>query len=270
MILTLSLFGFLIILCIIGKTITVIQFNRELKKLFSQSLNNSNKKFDYLQLLNLPEPVQRYFKNVMSEGTSYISCARLTHDGVFKTGLEKEWTKIEGEQYFITSKPGFIWKGTTALFTARDMYIVDKGRLIVSLFSILKIVDSRGPETDQGELLRWLAESVWFPTNLLPNENLSWSKIDDNRAELNFHYHHLQLSYIVTFSKSGEIKELETKRYMTKTELETWIVKLANYKKMNGIRIPTQAEVMWRLPKGDYPYARFNVKQLEYEVIAKF
>ena len=37
---------------------------------------------------------------------------------------------IQGEQYVTTEKLGFIWKGATSMFIARDMYIADKGRLV--------------------------------------------------------------------------------------------------------------------------------------------
>ncbi len=71
----------------------------------------------------MPEPVQRYFNYALKEGQPYISYARITHDGQFKTGLDKGWINIKGEQYATTEKPGFIWKGTTTMFIARDMYI---------------------------------------------------------------------------------------------------------------------------------------------------
>jgi len=74
--------------------------------------------------------------------------------------LDKDWITIKGEQYATTEKPGFIWKGTTAMFTARDMYIADKGRLAVSLLSLIKVVNAKGEQYNQAELLRWLGESV--------------------------------------------------------------------------------------------------------------
>jgi hypothetical protein len=40
------------------------------------------------------------------------------------------------------------------------MYISDKGRFVVTLFGLIKIADGKGPSFDQGELLRWLGESV--------------------------------------------------------------------------------------------------------------
>ncbi len=258
------------IIFIIGKINCSIQFKREVTELFSQSKNISDlsvkadKTFSYEQISGLPEPVQRYFKHVLKEGQPYISYVRLTHDGQFKTGLEKDWVDIEGEQYFTTEKPGFIWKGKTSLFTVRDMYISDKGRIIVSLFSLFKVVNGEGAKYDQGELLRWLGESVWFPTNLLPNEYLKWSHIDSLSAGLTFNYNDLSLFYRVSFNEKDEITQLETKRYMGEDNLETWIGKVSDYKMINGIIIPTKIEAVWSLKSGDFSYARFNVKKIEY------
>jgi len=188
----------------------------------------------------------------------------MTHDGQFKTGVKKDWVTIHGEQYAITQKPGFIWKGTTMLFTARDMYLEDKGRLIVTLFSLVNVVDGKGEQYNQGELIRWLAESVLYPTNLLPCERLKWLAIDSKSAKLTFNYNGLSLFFIVTFNQLGEIIELETKRYMDKKNLETWIIKLASYKEINTVVVPTNFEILWRLSKGDFSYAKFNMKKIEY------
>jgi hypothetical protein len=270
MVIALTIFGLLITTLIVGKINLSIQFDKEVKQLFSGSKNISQKLFTTEQLIDLPEPVQRYFKHVLKEGQAYISYARITHDGQFKTGADKDWVNITGEQYATTENPGFIWKGKTSMFTARDMYISDKGRLVVSLFSLVKVVDGKGEEYNQGELLRWLGESVLYPTNLLQGERLQWSSIDERSAKFTFAYNDLSLFYVVTFNEVGEIIQLETKRYMDKGNLETWVIKLADYKAINGIVIPTTFEVLWRLKQGDLSYAKFNIKKIEYNKPVKF
>ncbi|MEO5984885.1 MAG: DUF6544 family protein [Ferruginibacter sp.] len=111
---------FFAIIIIFGKINLSIQFNREVKQLFSHSGNISNRTFTYEMLFGLPEPVQRYFKYILKDGQPYISYARITHDGQFKTGLEKPWVNIKGEQYATTGKPGFIWKGRTSMFMLQE------------------------------------------------------------------------------------------------------------------------------------------------------
>ncbi|MBA3649058.1 MAG: hypothetical protein H0W62_10990 [Chitinophagales bacterium] len=57
---------------------------------------------------------------------------------------------------------------------------------------------------------------------------------------------------------------METKRYMGDKNLETWVIKATNYKEFNNVFIPTAFDVLWRLDKGDFSYAKFNVKEVEY------
>ena len=197
MMILLLIIVFVIIAVIIKIKALSNQHSKEVAELFSLSGDISNRTFNYKKLDGLPEPVQRYFKHVLNDGQPYISYIRLIHDGQFKTSPKKDWIDIKGEQYFTAEKPGFIWKGKTSMFTARDTYIAGKGQLVVSLFSLFRIVNSQGEKIDQGEVLRWLGESVWFPTNLLPSENLQWLPIDSTSAKLTLNYNNIEVSYDV-------------------------------------------------------------------------
>lgn len=260
----------MVITFLIGKLNLALTFDKEVKQLFVESKDISNQQFHKRQLDSLPEPVQRYFNFILKEGQPYISYARIKHVGQFKTGKGKDWVRIKGEQYATIEKPGFIWKGTTSLFVARDLYIADKGRLVVSLFSLFNVVNAKGEQYDQGELLRWLGESVMYPTNFLPSERLHWSPIDSQTAKLTYIYKGFSLFFKVTFNEIGEITEMETKRYMNENNLETWVIKLTKYKELNNVLIPTAFDVIWRLDKGDFSYAKFLITDVEYNKAKKF
>lgn len=255
---------------IIGKIILSVQFRKEVNELFSQSKNISGKIFRIKEIVDLPEPVKRYFSHVLKDGQPYISSVRIKHEGQFKTGIDKDWIDIKGEQYASMEIPGFIWKGTTSMFVARDMYISGKGRLVVSLLSLYKIMDAKGENYNQGELLRWLGESVLYPTNLLPDERLEWFPLDDSSAKLTYKYNGLCLFFKITFNNSGEITEMETNRYMDEKNSETWVIEIGNYRELNNVIIPTSFEVIWRLEKGDFSYAKFNMIVVEYNKPEKF
>ena len=266
----LLILGLLLLAFIIGKINLSIQFRKKVIELFTLSKNISHQKFHKSQIDSLPEPVQRYFKHILKEGQPFISYARIKHEGQFKADLKKDWMNIKGEQYATTEKPGFIWKGTTAMFIAQDMYIAENGRLIVSVLSLINIINAKGEQYNQGELLRWLGESVLYPTNFLPSEKLKWFPIDDNSAKLTFIYKGLSLFFKITFNEIGEITEMETKRYMDLKKLETWVIKVSDYKALNKVLIPTRFEVLWRLEKGDFSYAKFNITEIEYDIPVKF
>jgi hypothetical protein len=270
MIYVFTIIGLLMAVLAIGKINLTISFRNDVKKLFSESKNISAQHFKIGQLEGLPEPVIRYFNLVLKDNQPYISYARMKHKGQFKAGIDKDWMDIVGEQYATTEKPGFIWNGTTSLFVARDLYISDSGRLIVTLMSIYNIINAKGPEYDEGELLRWLGESVMYPTNFLPDERLKWFPIDANSAKLIFDYKGLSLFFYFSFNEKGEITEMETQRFMSEESRETWVIKVRDYKEWNKVVIPTSFEVLWRLKTGDFSYAKFKITEVEYEKPTRF
>lgn len=270
MLIVLSILASLVIIVIIGKLNLEFKFRQEVKELFAQSKDISDKIYHQNQLADLPAPVQKYFKHILNDSQPYISYARIKHDGQFKMGFDKDWVNITGEQYATTQKPGFIWKGTTALFVARDMYIGNKGRLIASIFSLYNIIDAKGEAYNQGELLRWLGESVLYPTNFLPSEKLKWLPIDAKTAKLTFEHNGLSLFFICTFNEVGEMIEMETKRSMDEKHSETWVIKSSKYRKVNNVIISTSFDVLWRLEKGDFSYAKFNITDIEYNKPERF
>lgn len=261
---------FLLIVVLLSNSFTMSAQKSEIRRLFQSKDSAIQKKFDYDQLKDLPKPVGGYFRHVLPDGLPYVRTVRLKHDGQFRLYPNEKWMDIKGEQYFISGIPGFLWVGKTSLFTARDMYIDDRGKLIVKLFSILRIAKSEGKEVDQAELLRWLGESVWFPTNLLPSENLRWEAIDSLHAKLLFSYKDQDLEYIVTFNNDYEIVRLETERYYTTDKLKPWIGKLGNYQKNNGMLVPMDIEASWKFDEQEYTYADFRVTQIEFDVAEGF
>lgn len=248
----------------IGNIISAARFRSEVKELFSSSQNISGTMYTPDLIKGLPAPVKSYFMHVLKEGQPYISYARLKHDGEFKTGKDKDWARIEGEEYFTVRNPGFVWRGSIPFASARDMYINGRGRLVVSLLSAITIIDGKGPNFDQGELLRWLAESVLFPTALLPGENLAWRPIDSRSAELVFTHGGMRLSCVVFFNDRHEITQLKTRRYMDRA-MEDWSGNCGEYKEVDGIKIPTRFEAVWNLNSGDFSYARFNIREIEFD-----
>lgn len=263
---TISLIIIVVILFVIllGKITMSLKFKNQVKVLYANALNVANKSYTTSQLNGLPVPVQRYFKYVLKDGMPYISLVKLKHNGVFKTNLKKAFINITGEQYFSVQKPQFIWKGTTLIFTARDSFIADKGNLKVSLFNIFTVVDASGSEINEGEMQRWLAESVWFPTNLLPSEFITWSAIDENSAKLSFRYKEISFDFIITFNALGEIVTMETLRFMTDKKREKWLCRMANYKEINRVKIPVSVEAIWKMKARDYSYAKFEVIEIKY------
>jgi hypothetical protein len=221
-----------------------------------------------IHMEHLPKPVKRYFEVALGNAgmkQKRLLSMKIEYHGKFRTDLSKPFDSIKGVQHFTANKPGFVWIGKTAKFTAVDSYIDGKGRLKVYLFSMIPIAHFKGEKIDQAELLRWLGESVWMPTNLLPGEYISWEAVDDNSAFLKMDYRDMSVKYLVTFTKSqGLIEKIETQRYKD-DELVKWVGQFGNYTWIDGMIIPTRIMANWRIDGELKPYADFHVKSFNYE-----
>lgn len=248
-----------------GRWIVARQMRSDVADMLSLAETGPVQTYDPAQLTHLPTPVQRYFRHVLKRGQPYLRSARLRHDGQFKTDLKKDWMDISGEEYFLADKPAYIWVGTTTWFSACDQYVAGRGNLTARLLGVLPVVQGSGPTYDQGELLRWLAETIWFPTSLLPGGPAIWSPIDDHSATLTLTDHGLTVSCQMYFNEQGEIVRYQAQRYSDETHIQTWTGYLSVYQDKHGLLIPTRASSAWVIDGVEQPYARFILRDIEYD-----
>ncbi|MDQ2771286.1 MAG: hypothetical protein M3Y54_12390 [Bacteroidota bacterium] len=255
---------------ILGRILAARQLRRDAAQLLALSPDVGGRVFHEAQLAGLPAPVQRYFRHVLRDGQPYLRGLRLRHGGQFKTDLKKDWIPIKGEQYITADPPGFIWQGTTRQFVARDEYVAGHGRLQVRLLGAVPIAGGTGPTYDQGELLRWLVESTWLPTALLPGGPVVWTAIDDYSARLTLTHGGYSVSCLARFNEQGEMTECEARRNMDEATQQPWQARFEQYRRWHGVLIPTVGEASWVIDGRRQPYARFHVQELDYAPLQPF
>jgi len=131
------------------------------------------------------------------------------------------------------------------------------------------VASERGSrKLDEGELLRFLAESVWFPTVLLPGGCVRWEEVDYSTATAVLRDRDREVSTTFHFNDKDEIERASTQRYRLVEggyKLVSWTGYYGDYRRMGGILLPTEARVVWNLPDGDFEYWRGRLMGIEYE-----
>ncbi len=243
----------------------------EIGELFSDLNDHDKEVITQQDLENLPEPVKKWMNYAGVVGKNRLATVRLKQKAEMKLEKEKSWMPVEAEQYFTVNPPGFIWKARikAALFfhiVGRDKYVNGKGNMQIKILSLFTIADAIGKEIDQGTLLRYLAETVWFPSAAL-SDNITWEDIDEKRAKATMRFEGITASGIFSFSDEGYVTNFEAKRYKETNgqySLETWSVNMEEYKDLQGFRVPTKGEVTWKLDDGDFTWYRFEITDIEY------
>jgi len=220
--------------------------------------------------------LQRYLKKAIPEGEPYIHFVELTQIASLRMSEDSEkWRSLKATQYFTTNPPGFIWDAKVQmapLITARvlDMYKQGAGTLRAKLFNTFTVADESGAkELDTGELIRYLAETVWFPTALLPGQFLKWKAIDNNTAMAILKDGDNEVSLKFYFNDEDEIIRGTSQRYRLVNgtyQLVTWTGYYSDYQKRNGILIPLEAKVEWNLPQGSFEYWKGRVVDIKYKL----
>jgi len=273
----------LIILCIIIVVLTISvsianrkfkqKVNNEIKELFENSNENSPEIITEEDIESLPEPVQKHLKYSQLIGKEKIRTVRLKQKGFIRTKPDANWMPFEAEQYYTTDPPAFIWfanaKVLPLLFlNARDKFSGGRGNMLIKLLSLFKVADARGPEMDQGTLLRYLNEIMWFPTAYL-NNYIRWEPVDHHSAKATMSYGGVTASALLSFNEQCELINFTAERFMANNgqfSKETWSTPIEEYKEINGIRIPVKGTGVWNLKSGDFEYIRLEVTGIEYNI----
>jgi hypothetical protein len=275
---TVFIAGALIVAVILYVSVSVDKFrekvDREVFRLKERAASAAAPKFTYASLDGLPEPVQRYFRHVLQDGREYIRMTRITQTGEFRATESAQWVPLEAEHYYALQEPSYVshiqlkpmpyvWIET------RDMYHDGKGFTEGKLFSAFPLMFEAGRELELSSLARFLSEAPWYPTALLPAENLEWQGLDSHSARAVIHDAGYSVSAIFDFDDNGRIIKVTIhdryRKLNGRKERLLWAAHYKNYQEHNGINIPTEVESEWQTEKGAFPYARVTVREVRYQ-----
>lgn len=230
------------------------------------------------ELAALPPPVARYFRLVLPDRQPLIRQARIHWRGEFNLGQpgNDQWRPFTATQVFVPAAPGFVWDARIRQAPGLQVFVRDcfwqgKGSMYGTVWGVWPVVDAHDkPTLDEGALQRYLGETVWLPTALLPSQGVQWTALDDTRAQatLNSGTHRITLEF--RFGADGLISSIFTPtRYYddgrTPPQLLPWQARILRYEKHHGLLVPAEAVVEWLFPHLPFAYWRGQPLKIQYE-----
>jgi hypothetical protein len=222
-------------------------------------------------LADLPEPVRRYLRYAGVVGKPSPGTIRLRQQGKMRLAPGQPWIPLDAEEHYSVQPPGFVWAGTARLgplpvARARDMYAGGEGRLLVKVASLWPVVDASGAQMDQGEMMRYLSEMVWFPAAFLAG-NVAFQAVDDSSAQVTLTDQGQTATGTLVFDNQGRLTNFVAQRYRTAdaSSPQTWSTPITGYGEFEGLRLPTRGKAAFKLPDGDFDYIDVTVTDLHYD-----
>lgn len=232
--------------------------------------------FDVAELEHLPGPVQRYFRAVLKDGQPIVAAATVQHTGTFNmSDTGEQWKLFTSTQRVIARRPGFDWDARVAMMPGvpvhvHDAYVTGEGILHAAVYGLFTVANLRGtPEAAQGELMRFLAEAVWYPTALLPSQGVHWDAVDDTSARAAMTDGIVTVAILFRFNEAGVVESMRAEsrgRIVNGTVMATpWEGRVSHYEWRDGMQVPLEGEVAWAPADGPRPYWRGRIAAIRYE-----
>lgn len=241
---------------LIGQARENAKVDRMVDSLIQSASRPVNGTVDFNSFSELPPPVARYFRHVLTDGQKLIRTAKMHQSGVLRTNATTErWSSFNARQLVVPPATGFIWNARVEMPLATHIRILDSysagvGSGRASLLSAFAVATEAGaPELNSGALHRYLAEAVWFPTALLPQSGVVWSAINGHSATATLTDSSTTVSLEFRFNEAGEVTGIYSPGrfgiFDGVYKQVPWEGHFRDYQVRAGMRVPLYGEVGW-------------------------
>jgi len=158
--------------------------------------------------------------------------------------------------------------GITTL--VRDAFVDGHGSMRAAVLGVVPVVNApQTPELDAAALQRYLAESVWLPSALLPSQGVRWIPLTYTSARAKIRAGVTEVTLDFVFGPDGLVSRVFNParfRDVHGTNVPTpWEGRFLRYEDRGGMLIPVEAEVAWLLPDKRLTYWRGVPEEVSYE-----
>ncbi|HYN31992.1 MAG TPA: DUF6544 family protein [Ilumatobacteraceae bacterium] len=230
-------------------------------------------------LVGLPEPVARYVRRTGSVGRPIVTSFRARIHGRIRAGVDRPWMPFVGEQvntygdepnrlFFITAA----MKGLpTDIF---HEFVDESANMTVKVFSLVTIVDARGPDMNRSETVTILNDMCVLAPATLIDPALTWKALDDRHVVVILDRFDETVSATLTFDDDDRLVDfVSDDRSRSSSDgrsftPQRWSTPLSAQRDFDGRRVMAHGEARWHapLPEGEFPYLDFDLDAITYNV----
>lgn len=223
-------------------------------------------------IAHLPMSVQKWMMNCGVVGKRPVRSVKINQRGMMRLNPNQNWLPIEAEQVCRLDEPAFIWRAEMRFnrflhIFGVDRFIEGRGLMRILLQACIPITETHGEELNQGTMIRFLDEMIWYPSMAL-SPYITWEEVDEFSARAKFTYKGKTVQGIFEFDEKGRVRNFRARRYMEKKgqfSLEDWSTPMGGYQRIDGIEIPTRGTVIWHLSTGDFRWLDMEITHVEYD-----
>jgi hypothetical protein len=216
----------------------------------------------------LPAPVQRCIRvsNVLDRRVP--RSVMLRQKGRIRQAPDARWLAFTAREIYSVDIPGFEWVATVRiggvpLGRARDSLDSGRGAMRVKMLGIFPVVDATGPEMDQGSMMRWLNETMWFP-GVWATDLFTWEAVDDTTAIGTVDHLGTPMSAEFRFDAAGRLVDFEADRHRDGVGVQRWSTPISSHTHFGDLYLPQGGVAVWDPADEAFEYIEIEATSVEY------
>lgn len=238
-----------------------------------QKIISTNDVVTEKDIVHLPLAVQKYLRYVGAIGKPKVHNFHIVFEGEMKNKIDADWLNVSAQQYEFFGENTRLFYINSSMygipFDGLHSYLDDSATMKIKIASLFQIVDAKGEKMTKSETVTLFNDMCLMAPSTLIDSNIVWKEIDDKTVKAIFTNKQYTITAILYFNDEGALINFSSDdRYLSEdgeTYLEyKWSTPVTDYKEIEGRIIPTYAEAVWHLPEGEFVYARFRTKEIEY------
>jgi len=250
-------------------------FIKEVKEALAKAQGLASNKINEADLDHLPLIVRQYLHRAGVVGMDFPVNMRVVMEGKIRSNPDDAWMNLESVQYNFFHDPArfFYIKALKMGIPATGLHLYknETASMVIKLAGLFTIADARGPQMDQGETVTVFNDMCFMAPAALLDKNIKWEIIDPFSVKAKYTNGKQAIEAILYFDEHGNIKDfLSNDRFETKDGKEygnyPWSTPVIEYTDRNGYLSPYIAKAIFHRPDGEFCYAEFVIKDIQYNV----
>jgi hypothetical protein len=224
-------------------------------------------------LAPLPDPVQRFLRRVGVVGRPRVRGFEARFDGRFRNGVGARWLRFVSEQrnFVDPSARVFLMRASLMGIPMAGLHTFTgaEARMRIRIASVLQLVDGVGEEMNQGETVTIFNDLCFMAPAALLDVPVRWTALGPCSAQGAFTRGDKTVTAVLTFDETGDLTDFVSHdRFMSADgksfERHPWSTPARGHREVDGLRLPTAGDIVWKLPAGDFTYGEFHMTGIRY------
>lgn len=214
-----------------------------------------------------PAVVQAWLERVAG-APGVARAAELSQAGTIRLAAgATRWHALSAAHFVTAWPPAYLWQARVRIAPLVDLTVLDgyqqgQGAQLARLAGLFRSLDLRGDgPLAEAQLLRWLAESVWWP-DVLAHGALDWEPAGGQRATANLAVDGVCVSALFEFGAGGvprRVQAARPRRVDGAWQRTDWSVGYHGTGNTRAGHVPDELAAVWHGDAGDFEYCRLRL-----------